>query len=95
MIILEDDMLLNKALCKAFANAGYEVAGAASSREAKCELEQGAALLVIDVGLPDGDGFALCKRVRERGNIGFQSGVSEILSGLNSKNIFSLLFPFS
>ncbi len=69
VIIVEDDMLLNKALCKAFANAGYEVAGAASIREAQRELDHGAALLVIDVGLPDGDGFSLCKKVRERGNI--------------------------
>lgn len=56
-------------LCKAFANAGYEAAGAASIREAERNLEQGAALLVIDVGLPDGDGFTLCKKVRERGGI--------------------------
>lgn len=69
VIIVEDDMLLNKALCKAFANARYEVAGAASIREAERDLEHGASLMVIDVGLPDGDGFTLCRKVRERGDI--------------------------
>lgn len=69
VIIVEDDVLLNKALCKAFVNAGYEAEGAASIREAKRYLEDGAALMVIDVGLPDGDGFSLCRRVRERGDI--------------------------
>lgn len=69
VIIVEDDVLLNKALCKAFVNAGYEAEGATSIREAKRYLGDGAALMVIDVGLPDGDGFSLCRRVRERGDI--------------------------
>lgn len=69
VIIVEDDGLLNRALCKAFDNAGYETESAASVQEARKLLEGGAALMIIDVGLPDGDGFTLCRHVRESGDI--------------------------
>ncbi len=65
VIIVEDDRLLNRALCKAFTNAGYEAAGAMSMQEAEDLLEDGTALMVVDIGLPDGDGFALCRKVQE------------------------------
>lgn len=69
VIIVEDDVLLNRALCKAFVNAGYDSAGAMSIREAKNLLEDGAALMIIDIGLPDGEGFTLCRHVRESGDL--------------------------
>ena len=69
VIIVEDDTLLNRALCKAFVNAGYEVEGAVSVQEAHACLQDGAALMIIDVGLPDGDGFSLCRQVRESRDI--------------------------
>lgn len=65
VIIVEDDRLLNRALCKTFTNAGYEAAGAMSMQEAENFLEDGTALMVVDIGLPDGDGFALCRKVQE------------------------------
>ena len=68
-MIVEDDVSLNRALCKAFANDGYEAKGAASIREALDILDNGTALMIIDIGLPDGDGFSLCRQVRESGEI--------------------------
>lgn len=65
VIIVEDDRLLNRALCKTFMNAGYEAAGAMSMQEAGNFLEDGTALMIVDIGLPDGDGFALCRQVQE------------------------------
>ena len=53
VIIVEDDRLLNRALCKAFTNAGYEAAGAMSMQEAEDLLEDGTALMVVDIGFPD------------------------------------------
>lgn len=64
VIIVEDDTLLNRALCKTFTNAGYEAAGAMSMQEAQGLLEDGAALMIVDIGLPDGDGFSLCRQVQ-------------------------------
>lgn len=69
IIIVEDDVSLNRALCKAFANDGYESKGAASIREALDILDNGTALMIIDIGLPDGDGFSLCRQVRKSGEI--------------------------
>lgn len=69
VMIVEDDVSLNRALCKAFANDGYEAKGAASIREALDILDNGTALVIIDIGLPDGDGFSLCRQVRESGEI--------------------------
>lgn len=65
IIIVEDDVLLNRALCKTFMNAGYEAKGAVSVKEGLEAFCGGAALMIIDIGLPDGEGFALCKKVRE------------------------------
>lgn len=36
-----------------------------SMQEAENFLEDGTALMVVDIGLPDGDGFALCRKVQE------------------------------
>lgn len=69
VIIVEDDVSLNRALCKAFVNDGYEAKGAASIREALDILDNGTALMIIDIGLPDGDGFSLCRQVRKSGEI--------------------------
>lgn len=65
IIIVEDDVLLNKALCKTFVKAGYEVEGAVSIREGLEAFSGGAELVIIDIGLPDGEGFTLCQKVRE------------------------------
>ncbi len=65
-MIVEDDVRLNQALCRLFADAGYMVTGAHSIKEAL--LISGAALIIIDIGLPDGDGFALCRQIRRTGS---------------------------
>ena len=67
VVIVEDDELLNRALCKAFANAGYEAQGFGSVREGMDAFQRGTSLMVIDIGLPDGEGFALCQKVRDCG----------------------------
>lgn len=68
IVIVEDDPLLNHALCKTFANAGYQAQGAASFCEG-LEASAGAALMVLDIGLPDGEGFTLCRKMQENGRI--------------------------
>lgn len=67
VVIVEDDELLNRALCKAFANAGYEAQGFGSVREGMDAIQRGTSLMVIDIGLPAGEGFALCQKVRDCG----------------------------
>lgn len=74
ILVVEDDRKLNQALCYALEKQGYEPVPAFSIEEARRlyrELQEKAALhLVIqDVNLPDGEGFAFCKWVKEQGNI--------------------------
>lgn len=66
IIIVEDDILLNRALCKTFVNAGYKVKGAISVKEGLEAFDSGAELMIIDIGLPDNEGFELCRKVREK-----------------------------
>lgn len=64
ILIVEDDELLNGALCKLFTNAGYTAISAHSMKEALEAFSEGIALMVIDIGLPDGDGLTICRQVR-------------------------------
>ena len=66
ILLVDDDERLRNAAGKVLAAAGYRVAGAGSGGEALEWLkEPGVALLIGDLRLPDLDGIALLKRVRE------------------------------
>lgn len=70
ILLIEDDHELNQALCYALCKEHYEVYSAGSMQEAK---EQYAAappdLILLDVNLPDGEGFLFCRWVKEQGDI--------------------------
>lgn len=69
ILITEDDLFLRGGLCEMLQKEGYDVAGAASLKEAKEQLENGRFdLLILDVMLPDGSGLDLCRAVRSRRN---------------------------
>ena len=67
LLLVEDDNVLRGGLTELFAREGYRVIEAASVREAKEKLESSVQAIVLDVGLPDGDGVALCKEWRAAG----------------------------
>lgn len=62
--IIEDDRLLNQALEIALRDAGYDTVCACTKQEALSKLEGKEDLLLIDIGLPDGDGIRLYQRLR-------------------------------
>lgn len=64
--IIEDDKLLNQALELAFAKAGYKTVCSYSVKEALADIKGNEDLLLIDVGLPDGDGITLCRTIRKK-----------------------------
>lgn len=67
MLIVEDDCLLNHTLCYNLSAAGYSVDAAATRDEAvQFMLEHPYDLVVLDVNLPDGSGFDLCRELKER-----------------------------
>lgn len=67
ILIVEDDAVLRRGLAELFAREGYRVIEATSVREAKEKLNSEVQAVVLDVGLPDGDGVTLCRAWREAG----------------------------
>lgn len=67
ILLVEDDAVLRRGLAELFAREGYRVIEAASVREAKDKLNSEVQAVVLDVGLPDGDGVSLCRSWREAG----------------------------
>ena len=67
ILLVEDDAVLRRGLTELFTREGYRVIEAASVREAKGKLNSEVQAVVLDVGLPDGDGVSLCRAWREAG----------------------------
>ncbi len=67
LLVVEDDRLLNNTLCYNLSAAGYSVDAAMTKAAAVrfCE-KQDYDLIVLDVNLPDGNGFDFCRDVKER-----------------------------
>ena len=67
ILVVEDDRLLNNTLCYNLSAAGYEVDAALtkSAAERLCK-KQKYDLIVLDVNLPDGNGFDFCRDMKER-----------------------------
>ena len=70
ILVVEDEQHLATALKLNLALEGYAVELAASAREASDRLlrPNGFDAIVLDVMLPDMDGFELCRRLRDAGN---------------------------
>lgn len=67
ILVVEDDRLLNRTLCYNLTAAGYTIDSAAGKEEVRsyyCKKQYD--LVVLDVNLPDGSGFDLCKEIKER-----------------------------
>ncbi|MCA9693700.1 MAG: response regulator transcription factor [Nannocystaceae bacterium] len=70
LLIVEDEQHLAAGLKLNFELEGYQVAMAASGRQAGELLlrPDGYDAIILDVMLPDTDGYSLCRRLREAGN---------------------------
>lgn len=67
ILVVEDDRLLNHTLCYNLSAAGYTVDAAVTKAKAAALYErQGYDLVVLDVNLPDGNGFDFCRELKER-----------------------------
>ena len=67
ILLVEDDTVLREGLTELFAREGYQVITAGSLREARANLTNEVQAIVMDAGLPDGDGVNLCREWREAG----------------------------
>ena len=67
ILVVEDDRLLNNTLCYNLEAAGYVVDSALTKSAASDFLtRQDYDLIVLDVNLPDGNGFDFCREVKDR-----------------------------
>lgn len=65
LLIVEDDSLLNKTLCYNLTTDGFAVTSAHSVKTARDQMQTRVFnLALLDVGLPDGDGFTLCGELK-------------------------------
>ena len=67
ILLVEDDAALREGLTELFERDGYEVIAAGSLREARERLSDAVQAIVMDVGLPDGDGVSQCREWRAAG----------------------------
>lgn len=65
ILVVEDDRLLNTTLCYNLTEAGYIADGVRSKEEAVnlCQVSR-YDLVILDVNLPDGSGFSLCRELK-------------------------------
>lgn len=67
ILVVEDDRLLNSTLCYNLTAAGYEVDAALTKADAvrQCN-DYRYMLVVLDINLPDGNGFDFCRYIKEQ-----------------------------
>ena len=69
ILVVEDEEPIRELVATALRFTGFRVATAASGREALAEARNAAYnLIVLDVNLPDVDGFEICRRLRASGD---------------------------
>lgn len=67
ILLVEDDLALVAGLQYSIEKDGFQVQTAGSVQEGvQCFAQHQPDLVVLDVGLPDGTGFDVCKRIREQ-----------------------------
>jgi two-component system OmpR family response regulator len=101
VLVVEDDASIRALLTSALSGAGYAVASAASGQEAMFEAgNRRPHLIVLDVMLPDTDGFQLTRDLRAQGVytpvlfLTARTGVEDRIIGLSSGGDDYVTKPF-
>ncbi len=67
ILVTEDDVFLRDGLCEMLRREGYDVVTAGTIEAAKASfLKESFNLIILDVMLPDGNGFDMCGFIREK-----------------------------
>ena len=70
ILIVEDDRELNRTICYTLKKEGYDIYSAYSVREAKAVYrKEKMGLILLDVNLPDGEGFSLCRWMKGQSEV--------------------------
>lgn len=101
MLVVEDHAEVAELVGRALAKDGHDIVLARSIGEATATLDATIACLVVDIGLPDGDGLGFCADLRARGVtlpillLTAQSQVSMRVRGLDAGADDYLTKPFA
>ena len=102
LVVVEDDDSIRELLAAGLRFAGYDVATAASGGDAfALVIERRPNLVVLDVNLPDVDGFEVCRRLRSSGNevpvifLTARRDVEDLRTGFSGGGDDYLTKPFS
>jgi DNA-binding response OmpR family regulator len=102
LLVVEDNEELAQLLAKGLRSAGFEVDLLASVGEAQAALQMTRyALVILDLGLPDGDGLSVLRELRHRNDpipvlvLTARGGVHDRVSGLRSGADDYLVKPFA
>lgn len=68
ILLVEDDAFLRDGLCEMLLKESYSVTPVSTIADARRKIAGGFNLVILDVMLPDGNGFDFCAEVRAGGN---------------------------
>src|SRR6202163_3841649 len=101
LLVVEDNAQLSQLLAKGLQTAGYETDLLATAAEARTALlTTSYAALILDLGLPDGDGLSVLREIRHRKDpipvlvLTARGGVHDRVSGLRGGADDYLVKPF-
>lgn len=70
ILLVEDDVSISKNLSRLLIKEGYEVTSAAGQKVALEKIESATFdLILLDISLPDGNGYAICTAIKQSSNI--------------------------
>jgi len=70
ILLVEDDKIIASGICYSLAQEGYEVTHCLNSAQAREELSQNSfGMAILDINLPDGNGYDICKYIKEKKDI--------------------------
>ena len=102
LLVVEDNALLSELLAKGLRTAGYEIDLLSTAAEARAVLMTTTyAAVILDLGLPDGDGLAILRELRHRKDstpvlvLTARGGLQDRVSGLRSGADDYMVKPFA
>lgn len=102
LLIVEDNVQLARLLAQGLGTAGYETDLLATAAEARAALLTNSyAALILDLGLPDGDGLSILRELRHRKDpipvlvLTARGGLNDRVGGLRSGADDYLVKPFA
>jgi DNA-binding response OmpR family regulator len=100
VVVVEDDDGIGASLRRTLAGQGYGVTWARTAGEAADVISADTDIVILDLGLPDGDGLELCRALRDRSPapqvliVTARDGEADVVLGLDAGADDYLVKPF-